>query len=196
MSGIRTWTQLTADNSQHHSSLKENVYFIGFMGAGKSTVARKVARRLGVPELDMDKYIVRSEGRSIKDIFDQEGEEGFRRIERKTLKELAGFPEPMLISCGGGIAVDPENRAVLKSCGKVIHLLVDADEASRRIADKTSRPLFNDMESARELCRNRLPFYEDAADVTISTGDRSVNSIAQDVIDWLESEGIVCPRLG
>ena len=175
-------------------TLLENVYLVGFMGAGKSTVARRVARTLGVSSLDMDKYIERAQGRSIKSIFQTDGEEAFRRIERETLEELAGRSDPMLVSCGGGIVMDPRNREVLKRNGRVIHLLVDADEASRRISDKTSRPLFNDMESARELCRSRLPLYEEVADATISTGDRDVRSISRDVIGWLRRTGAIGPR--
>ena len=176
-------------SSKNADSLKETVYFVGFMGAGKSTVARKLARRLGVAALDMDKYIERAQGHSIKQIFDDIGEVGFRQIEHETLEELSHSEQPLLVSCGGGVVMDPKNREILKSSGKVVHLLVDADEAAERISDKSSRPLFNDMESARELCRSRLPLYEEVADITVMTGSRGVNSIAGEVARRLREEG-------
>ena len=171
--------------------LNSTVFLIGFMGAGKSTVARKLARNLGVAALDMDKYIERAQGLTIRQIFDQWGEGEFRRIENRTLEEISKSDEPLLVSCGGGIVLNPANREIMKSTGKVVHLLVDADEAAERIGDKTSRPLFNDMESARELCRKRLPLYEEAADVTVLTGRRGVNSIAAEVASWLQEEGAI-----
>ena len=116
--------------------LVRNVFFVGFMGAGKSTVARKVARSCGVASLDMDKYIERSGGRTIPEIFDEGGEEAFRRIETDTLRELCGKDGGMLISCGGGIVKSEENRQLLRDGGVVVHLMVDADESAARISDK------------------------------------------------------------
>lgn len=177
-------------------TINGNVFFIGFMGAGKSTVARRLARNLGVAALDMDKYIERAQGRTIKEIFDDGGEELFRKIEAETLAELALSKEPMLISCGGGIILDPKNRETLKESGTVVHLLVDADEASSRISNKSSRPLFNDIEQARKRCRDRLPLYEEVADVTISTGGKNIYAISNEVTDWLREAGILCQQRG
>lgn len=172
--------------------LNRNVFLIGFMGAGKSTVARKMARSCGVSALDMDKYIERNYGKSIPEIFDEGGEELFRSIETETLRELANSEEPMLISCGGGIVKSEENRRLMKEGGTVVHLLVDADEAASRISDKSSRPLFNDIESARRLCSERLPLYEDAADFTVPTGGRDLRDISRQVKKYLIEEGILC----
>ena len=189
--GIDDIPMSDACERQGSERLNETVFLIGFMGAGKSTVARRIARTLGVSALDMDKYIERAQGCSVKQIFETSGESGFRKIEHDVLSELALSEEPMLVSCGGGVVMDPANRRILRENGKVVHLLVDADEAAERIGDKTSRPLFNDMESARELCRRRLPLYEESADVTVLTGGRGVNSIAREIIDWLRREGAV-----
>lgn len=173
------------------------------MGAGKSTVARKLARSCGAASLDMDKYIERAYGKSIPEIFDEGGEELFRRIETETLRELttgehngSAQGEGMLISCGGGIVKSPENRQILRDAGVVVHLLVDADEAAERISDKASRPLFNDIESARKLCSERLPLYEEAADLTVATGGRDLREISREVRRYLAEEGVICQQRG
>lgn len=176
--------------------LDRNVFLIGFMGAGKSTVARKIARSCGVASLDMDKYIERSYGKSIPEIFEEGGEELFRKIETDTLRDLASAKEPMLISCGGGIVKSEENRQLLRDGGVVVHLLVDADEAAARISDKASRPLFNDIESARKLCSERLPLYEDAADFTVATGGKDLRDISREVRNRLSKEGVLCRQQG
>lgn len=175
-------------------SISKNVFFIGFMGAGKSTVARRIARECGIASLDVDKYITRAQDCSIADIFSEGGEELFRKIETETLAEIANSDEPLLISCGGGIVLSPENRRILNESGFVVHLLVDADEASSRIADKSSRPLFNDIEAARELQQKRLPLYEEVADVTIETHGKNVFQITSEVTDKLREAGVLCQQ--
>lgn len=174
--------------------LSQNVFFVGFMGAGKSTVARKIARSCGIASLDMDKYIERVYGKSIPEIFDEGGEDLFRRIETDVLRELSQKDDGMLISCGGGIVKSPENRRLLKSGGMVVHLLVDADEAAARISDKSSRPLFNDIESARSLCAERLPLYEEVADFTVPTGGRDLRDVSRQIKKYLYREGVICQR--
>ncbi len=176
----------------HVSELTKPVFLIGFMGAGKSSVARKLARMCGVASVDMDKYIERKAGRSIPDIFSDVGEKGFRAIETQVLRELADDSYHMLVSCGGGIVVKEENIEILKDKGYVIHLVVDVDEASRRISDKSSRPLFSDLESARARLDERRPAYEAAADANVLTCGKSVYQIALEVKALLEQEGVLC----
>lgn len=175
-------------------TINDNVFFVGFMGAGKSTVARRLARELGVASLDMDKYIERSQDCKISEIFDKGGEGMFRDIEAATLAEIVERDDPTLISCGGGIIVRPENRRLLKERGCVVHLLVDADEAASRISDTSSRPLFNDMDQVRIRCRERLPLYDEVADVTVSTGGKNVYQITNEVIERLREAGVLCQR--
>ncbi len=171
--------------------LTRPVFFVGFMGAGKTSVSRKLARKFGLAAVDMDTYIERREGRKVKEIFAQDGEEAFRDIEQAVLVELAS-KDPLLVSCGGGVIKRPENREALKSGGFVIHLRISADEARGRIGDLSTRPLFNDIDDARTLAESRMPLYDEVADVTIDTAGRGVSAIAYEVRDVLEREGVLC----
>ena len=172
-------------------TLTRPVFFIGFMGAGKTSVARKLARLCGIASVDMDTYLERREGRKIKDIFAEEGEGAFRVIETDVLRELL-WKDPLLVSCGGGVVTREENRALLEEGGYVVHLQVSVDEAASRISNTSTRPLFQDIEAARVRCAERLPLYESAANVTVDTAGKSVYAIARDVQRLLEKEGVLC----
>lgn len=164
------------------------------MGAGKTSVARRLARTCRIASVDMDTYLERREDRKITEIFATDGEAGFRAIETDVLRELAAKEDPLLVSCGGGVVVTPENREIFAESGFVIHLEVTADEAASRIRDTSTRPLFQDIESARARCLERQPLYEAVADATVSTAGKSVPAIAREVQRILEKEGILCPR--
>lgn len=171
--------------------LSRPVFFIGFMGAGKTSVARKLARLCGMASVDMDAYLERREGRKINEIFAEDGEEGFRLIETDVLRELLE-KEPLLVSCGGGVITREENRALLREGGCVVHLQVTVDEAAARISDKSTRPLFQDIEAARRRCEERKPLYESMANITVNTAGKNVYVIAREVQRALEKEGVLC----
>lgn len=171
--------------------LERPVFLVGFMGAGKTSVARKLARMAGVASVDMDTYIERCEHKRVKDIFDEVGEEGFRAIETQTLYELGMKKDPMVVSCGGGVVLRPENRKALSELGLVVYLLVTAVEAASRISDVSSRPLFGDLQNAQRVINERLPLYEEVADVTIDTVGRGSSSIAHEVFDILKEKGVL-----
>lgn len=172
--------------------LRRPVFLIGFMGAGKSSVARRLARSCGVSALDLDTYVERSCGKKISQVFADEGESAFRAMEVHALKEVAAMEAPMLVSCGGGIITTAEARQALQELGFTVLLSVDADEAASRISDKSNRPLFNDIESARELCSSRGPLYAEAAHATIDTSGKDVYRISREVRRVLEKEGVLC----
>ena len=168
------------------------VFVIGFMGAGKTTLTRKLARNAAVAAVDADTYLERSLGRSIADVFATDGEAAFRRWEAETLKNLAAG-DPMLISCGGGVVTTPEARAVLSEDGYVVYLQVDFDEAAERIGDGATRPLFQDQEAARALWESRAPLYESVADLTVTTAGKGLNRLADEVAEALTAAGVLVP---
>ena len=170
--------------------LARPVFLVGFMGAGKTTVARKLARYTGTASIDMDRYIERRCDKKVKDIFAEVGEEGFRTIETDVLRELAAG-EPRFVSCGGGVVLKEENRAILKEGGYVVYLKVTAEEAASRISDLSTRPLFGDLEQAQRVIDGRLAFYEDVADLQIETAGRGSGSIAREVVGLLKREGVI-----
>lgn len=171
--------------------LDRPVFLVGFMGAGKTSVARKLARMAGVASVDMDTYIERCEHKRVKEIFAEVGEDGFRAIETQTLYELGMKKDPMVVSCGGGVVLRPENRKALSELGLVVYLSVTAAEAASRISDVSSRPLFGDLQNAQRVIDERLPLYEEAADVTIDTVGRGSSSIAHEVFDILKEKGVL-----
>lgn len=171
--------------------LDRPVFLVGFMGAGKTSVARKLARMAGVASVDMDTYIERCEHKRVKDIFAEVGEDGFRAIETQTLYELGMKKDPMVVSCGGGVVLRPENRKALSELGLVVYLSVTAAEAASRISDISSRPLFGDLQNAQRVIDERLPLYEEVADVTIDTVGRGSSSIAHEVFDILKEKGVL-----
>lgn len=173
-------------------TLSRTVFFVGFMGAGKTSVSRRLARMCGLSSVDMDTYIERREGKKVAAIFDEVGEAGFRAIEAQVMREFAQG-DPLLVSCGGGVVVTPDNREVLSSdSGFTVYLKVSADEAKNRISDLSTRPLFTDIESARRRNAERAPLYESVADATVETAGKGVTAIAREVRGILERNGVLC----
>lgn len=172
--------------------LRRPVFFVGFMGAGKTSVSRRLARLCGISSIDMDSYIERRDGRRIRDIFAEDGEGRFRDLETQVLREMTQG-EPALISCGGGVVLRPENRAILREGGFVVFLKVRAEEAKSRISDPSTRPLLGDVESARKTNEERLPLYEEVADATVDTSGKGVTALAFKVKAILEKEGVLWP---
>ena len=168
-----------------------HLFLVGFMGAGKSTVARLLASRLGRSCVDTDRLVEASAGRTIAEIFSECGEPEFRRLESAALSSLADAP-PSVVACGGGIVTDDGNRAALKSMGRVVYLRVTPEEMFARVGGDPRRPLLaggDALAAATALLGTREEWYAAVADLTVDTVDRSADAVANDIIDFLRSEG-------
>ncbi len=173
--------------------LTEPVFFVGFMGAGKTSVSRYLSRRCGLASVDLDRYLARREGRSAKELFLEEGESRFRAMEAELIEEFCDR-DPLLISCGSGTVMDERCRALMRQHGFVVHLQVDPAESRARISDHSTRPyLDSDPEKIEEMNRERLPLYRQVADATVVTQGNSVRVNALSVESILLEEGILCP---
>ena len=138
------------------------VFLIGFMGAGKTTVGRVLARIMGWDFVDLDEEIVGAEHRSIPQIFAREGEAYFRRREAELLAALRGRTR-MVVACGGGTYAHEENRRLIDGMGRSVWIRLPLEVALRRCAGGASRPLLKDESQAEALYRLRLPCYQEAA---------------------------------
>lgn len=164
-----------------------HVFLVGFMGAGKSSVARIVAERLDRPFVDLDAEIERDAGTTIPVIFVEQGEERFRAMETAHLAALAEAP-PAVVACGGGVVVLPENRVLLGRLGTVVYLEVTAAEALARIGDAATRPLLAGASGslvATALLQAREALYRSVADRRIDTVGRTAEEVAECVLEAL-----------
>jgi len=159
------------------------IYLIGFMGAGKTTVGRRVAKKLGWKFIDLDAEIERREGRPIAEIFRQDGEPHFRYIERLCLKDLSSSRKSV-IALGGGTFTDPENRNLAEKTGLTVWLKVSFSKLVQRVRIDGTRPKFVDSSQAEQLYESREPLYA-LAKVHISTDDGTPESAADEIIGAL-----------
>lgn len=172
-------------------SIGSHVLLIGFMGAGKSTVARRLARRYGKASFDTDAGISRMVGKSIPEIFSDEGEQTFRRYECEYLQYLKDM-EPGIVSCGGGIVTYEGSRRALRELGFVVYLDVSVDEVYRRISSTESRPnLSDDRRRTEELYESRLPLYMECADLVVDTNGKSSSAVARELGNILVERGVI-----
>ena len=165
-----------------------HVFLIGFMGAGKSTVSRIVADRLGMPCLDLDEAIEASVGRSVSEIFEDAGEDAFRERESAEL-EVLQHAEPTVVACGGGIVVRDANRSALKRLGTVVYLKVSAGETLARVGADGTRPLLSGpggVIAATRLLEARESLYSAVADVAVDTVGRSPEDVADLIVHAIE----------
>jgi shikimate kinase len=159
------------------------VYLVGMPGAGKSVVGAELAGRLGVPFIDLDSEIERAEGRSIKQIFEQKGEAGFRRLEAAALVD-AGTHDPAVVACGGGIVLEPANRVTLRATGITVYLDVPMETLRERVHPSKDRPLIRSGGDLERLLSERGILYREfAAHVVDGTGKPS--EVADAIVEEL-----------
>jgi shikimate kinase len=165
------------------------LFLVGFMGAGKTTVGRLVAGRLGRPFFDLDREIEVEEGRSVDELFALGGEKGFRDAERAALRRVSVGPEAV-VACGGGVVTDEASRAQLCASGDVVYLSVSPAEALARVGDETAgRPLLRGtgIDAVTLLMSSRERLYDSVAGCTISTIGHTPEEVADRVVAWVGS---------
>ncbi|MEW6144284.1 MAG: shikimate kinase [Thermodesulfobacteriota bacterium] len=164
----------------------KNIFLVGFMGAGKSTVGRVLARRLGWRYCDADKVIETKAGKTVSEIFSGPGEEHFRQAESETLLSLAG-KERQVVATGGGAVMREENMLAMKRGGVTVYLKAPMSVIWERIKHSRTRPLLNvenPLEAATGLLAKRIPFYE-AADITVDTEGLTPEEAAEEIMKRL-----------
>jgi len=168
----------------------QNIFLVGPMGAGKSTIGRQLAQSLGYEFHDSDHEIQRRTGVDIATIFEYEGEEGFRNRERQVIEELAQ-QENIVLATGGGVVLLPENRQQLAARGFVIYLHCSPEQQYSRTARDRNRPLLHTddpQQRLRDLMAEREPIYRQVADMVVSTERRGTSSVVKEIRRRLESE--------
>ena len=162
----------------------ENVFLVGFMGSGKSTIASYLAENYGMEIIDMDQLIVEREGMAIPDIFAQKGELYFRDVETSLLIEIQG-QQNKVVSCGGGVVLREKNIQAMKKSGQVVLLNAKPETILERVKDDDNRPLLRgnkNVQFIRDMMEKRQPKYEAAADLVIHTDGKSADEICKEII--------------
>jgi shikimate kinase len=160
-----------------------NIFLVGPMGAGKTTIGRLLAERLQLQFVDADKYIEDTTGANIPWIFDVEGEAGFRERETKAIEELSQ-QDGILLATGGGAVTRDVNRALLQQRGVVVYLYATVEQQFERTARDRNRPLLqndNPRQVLENLFQVRDPLYRDVADIIVTTDTRPPHIVAKDI---------------
>ena len=161
-----------------------NLFLIGFMGAGKSSVSAGLGRMLGREVVEMDERIAAQEGMSIPELFAQKGEPYFRACETALLKSFSQGA-PRIVSCGGGVPLREENVAAMRESGTVVLLTASPEVILERVRDSDERPLLQghkDVPFIAALMEQRRPKYEAAADITVDTSQLNIEEVCRQVL--------------
>lgn len=172
-----------------HAATPSNIYLIGPMGAGKSTVGRHLARMLDKRFLDCDRELEERTGARIAIIFELEGEPGFRKRERALLEELSD-EEGLVLATGGGVVLDRANRELLSRRGFNVYLNAPLDLLVSRTSRDRQRPLLQTEDRAariKALVDERDPLYREVADMIVTSDKRSAKHVAREILRQLEA---------
>lgn len=161
-----------------------HIVLIGFMGAGKSTIGRRLSKNSGCLFVDTDEMIENEQQETISHIFETKGETYFRDLETQALKDLESRTERMIVAVGGGLPMRAENRELMKKLGTVIYLKAETDTLVRRLSGDTRRPKIQGgdlRKKIEDLMSEREEIYKEAATVEISTDKRGPGRIAREI---------------
>lgn len=168
----------------------DHIFFIGFLGAGKSTLARNLGDMFHRPFVDTDRLVERRCGRSIARIFREEGEASFRKRETAALSSLKS-EQSLLVSCGGGIVETPENIDLMHAMGTVVYLEGDLSDSLRQIRSVAARPDFKSRAHAARLFDHRRPLYVKAADLTLDIRGKTFEDVSYLCAEMLLERGLI-----
>ena len=166
--------------------MSKNIALIGFMGTGKTSVGKILAKRLNRPVVDVDLYIEANERKKISEIFEKEGEARFRALEKEAIRQICQR-QGIVITTGGGAVLDSENLETLKKSGWVINLSATPETIFKRVRDSSRRPLLDGKDKLKEIERLlaiRKPFY-DKADFQFGSDGRSSSQVAGLILEAL-----------
>lgn len=166
----------------------QNIFLIGAMGCGKTTVGKQLAKKTRMDFVDSDHMIEDRCGVSISTIFDIEGEEGFRKRETKMLQELCER-RGIVLATGGGAIVSEENRILLRKNGFVVYLKTSIETQLARTQKNQNRPLLENVdvkEKLEELMAQRGELYRQEADLVVMSGDRVVSKVVEEILDKMD----------
>ena len=154
------------------------------MGAGKTTVGRRLAQRLGRPYLDNDEEVVRATGRTVPEIMEADGVAAYRVEEKQALVRGATSEGPLVVSVGGGVVLDPDNRKCMRDNGVVVWLRARIETMVERVGRGEGRPLLGDDPEAamRRLYPEREPLYAEVADITVDVDDLTPDQVADRIV--------------
>jgi len=178
------WEMMTQHSAEQQSQISP--VLVGLMGSGKSSIGRRLAKHLALPLIDLDDYIVEKDGRSIPDIFAQDGEVFFRQLETACLREVLG--KAAVIATGGGVVMAAENRQLLQAHPPVIWLKASPEFLAKRIDGDSNRPLISagdTLKTLQDLADIRYPLYEQCADYTLPRGDMKRQAALRAIIAFL-----------
>lgn len=167
---------------------KKNLILIGFMGCGKTTTGLRLSYRMKMPVEDTDKLIEQSAGKTISEIFAEEGEAYFRSMETRLLREIKERQYARILSVGGGTPVNPVNRQLLKECGTVVYLRIQPETVYERLRTDTTRPLLqceDPLARIRSLMQERSDAYEECADIIIDVDELTTDEVLDIIMDQL-----------
>lgn len=162
----------------------KHIFLIGFMGTGKSSISSILAKRLSMPVIEMDYELASEEGMSIAEIFKSRGETYFRDKESELLCSIMKL-QPSIVSCGGGTALRSENVNLMRKGGTVLLLTASPEQILERISSSEDRPVLSgnmNLEYIRSLMDKRMPCYEVAAELSVSTDNRSPEEICDEIL--------------